>query len=88
MKHVQAFITASSLTPLLQELRDVPGMPEITIRHQHDGRGEEEVVLNTDVLEVQVALVVAIIRSHSDCIIVVTPQEPSKNSHANKNGVP
>ncbi len=79
MKHLQAFVTPSSLVPLIQELRDVPGMPEITIRHGQNAHRQEEVVIHSEVPDELVAPVVEIIRSHSDCLVVVAPQDWMNN---------
>lgn len=49
-------------------------MPEITVRHQQNAHRGEEVVLTIELPEELVASVVDIIRSHSDCLIVVAPQ--------------
>ena len=74
MKHLQAFVTPSSLESLLQELRAVPHMPEIETGHQRDGCGQEDTALRAALPDELVSLVVGIIRSHSDCLVIVAPQ--------------
>lgn len=83
MKHVQAFVTPSSLTPLLQKLREVTGMPAINIRHQQNAKRQEEGELSTELPDELVAPVLEIIQAHSDCLIIVAP-EGWMNNPANR----
>jgi hypothetical protein len=48
-------------------------MPELSVKHQRDARGREEVVLCADLPDEILARVVEIIRAHSDCLVIMTP---------------